>query len=895
MLQAHAPEPPSLASKSSDKDHRTPVLLWWRNHFDLVWRRGWKAGYWHQDRFYQSYSWLQRRLVEEYVQSAQKDGTSFEIEQALSLRNYLEFRPGHLPVLRQLARERRFDLLGCGEAVIDTNQCHGETLVRNLASGTRYGRKILGIEQPIGGRYDGFGHSAQLPQVFRQCGYRWVTSLAYAKPDADYWKGIDGSIVFTRETDFGGRDHFYDHCYYEPCPVCSGTGGTAGGDCPACSGAGFDRSADMFPDTPPLSPEEVDGPFALYRVRSEEMFIDAALPEKLRRWNAGQDKFAYRWGLLRDAWPYFENDIAAVDHPPAHRLCASAELNPTQTGTLVTRMRLKQAIRRAESTFYSVERFLALQSDGLDPLRRKTLESLWRELPLLFFHDSITGTLADPPANEMIAVADRVTDEARRLCGALPRTHAWEPGQRLALYNPDASGQPVDVECLTSSPLLLRGSQGSTIVAAPAVPLDLVAREPDLIALAANSRLRPPVPTTGTWISPRPLDMETFVAESVAPPVIDDTARRWSSDAFVIEWDERGLKEIRSAGTNAVLTTRGQSSPNDLILEEDIGDPWGTRDLRRARRPLGGETRLAGFRCTDTFAEWVFTGVLRGNRAFGRETDTSVFGLEWTQTLRCQTGSRRLDFVTEIYWKSCNRRIRVIFPTPARSDTGWYGIPAGRIKRDRYEMKENFLWSPNGDWPALDFFSTDPAPGETGVALLNRCTVSSRIEDGALLLSLLRSPGFGSCLERYAQDYPIPHEGIRDPGYHLFHYALAAVEGPDDLPAVAALAAAYNQPVLPLPSGTPAPTAFSFPAPLTVLGCKPAWDGAPGVVLRLLNNHDAPFERTLTAGPVRSWQRLDPMENPLGEPSEDTDLHLNLRPFEIVTLFARTEAHPRHK
>jgi alpha-mannosidase len=110
-----------------------------------------------------------------------------------------------------------------------------------------------------------------------------------------------------------------------------------------------------------------------------------------------------------------------------------------------------------------------------------------------------------------------------------------------------------------------------------------------------------------------------------------------------------------------------------------------------------------------------------------------------------------------------------------------------------------------------------------------------------MMISLLRSPGFGHCLERYAQEYPMPMYTLRDPGYHCFEYALTAVPDGQSLPRIAAAAEAYSwtAPVFAKESVSSLKCGgleFDDDA-LCLLALKPAFDGK-GWVCRILNRSD---------------------------------------------------------
>ena len=838
-----------------------PVYSFLRNHFDLVWRRCWQRPYEHEGRIYQPYAHVQRLITDRMLDMAESKGAVVELEQGLSLRDYLANRPGARNRLRRLASDGRFQMLACGEAILDSNQCCMETLVRNLASGQILAADVTGQMPSVAGRFDSFGSSAQLPQIHRQCGIKWVTGFSYAVPQGKYWRGLDGSVVCVIADQFPGAHQFLDHCYHEPCPRCGGKG------CRACEATGIDLPANVYPPRQ-LESAPPEAPFLVYWVQSEEMLPDPSFPDELRK--QLPPGYSAEWGGLHAIARHLADEIEAAG--PGVDVDPRLEFNPVQTGTYVTRMRVKSAARKAERFFYTAEAACMLATLGKSVAVNRVLRNAWLEIPLLFFHDSITGTHIDPAQQELLDTAASV----RRAAGKALVAASLSNGASVRPFGlADAQWQ----DAVIGDPAVTTATSGACVSPVYSVVDEDLADSPRLRALRTGSRCR-----DRKLIERRVLVQRGKVwrlgTKRAAARALPEKGEV-QTPHFKVSYDTHGLLSIRDKSTGALLSGGKFGRPNSLLLEFDEGDPWGTRGSDRRRTALDSETNsfFLGARRTGPLVEIVHGGTFEPNNRFGREADPSVFGLEWTKTVRLHDESGIISFSTEIYWKSANRRIRVVFPGRPGKDNATYGIPGGYLERQRYEQTDRFLWSPDGNWPALDFFArtdANPAP-----ALLNKGAVGARVEDGAMMISLLRSPAFGHCLERYAQDYALPYAGVRDSGYHLVEYGLTACRGASDVPRVAREARAWNERALLCPSNVALPAIKTGHPALEAIALKPRFKCA-GAVLRVLNNSNAAVCGAVGIDRCRLVP-CSPLEVPVDDPGD------RFGPFEFRTYLVEVE------
>jgi hypothetical protein len=321
------------------------------NHFDLTWRRCWQRPFDHKGQRYVSYLDIETYyMLDNLALAEQHPEYKFEAESTQVVRKFLERCPEKLADLQRLQREGRFAITGGGEAIVDANMIHGENLVRSFVDGLLWVEEVFGQKTRLAVRNDAFGNSAQLPQILRGCEINWATGFSYSPAEGIYWRGLDGSTILHRslpEAAAGGGI-----AKYPPCASCGGTGAKDQFTCPSCGGRGID------PDLRAGLPGEVDQQAlaqfgaGLVKVTPEELLPNPALLE----WAAQMsDKYEVRFALEEDVLPHLQPWLAAVDQPALDCLHPGVELNPNNSGVLVSRIKTKQVVRRQEHALLAAE------------------------------------------------------------------------------------------------------------------------------------------------------------------------------------------------------------------------------------------------------------------------------------------------------------------------------------------------------------------------------------------------------------------------------------------------------------------------------------------------------------------------------------------------------------
>ena len=837
-----------------------PWFVFRFNHFDPTWRRCWDRDFVEGGRRFRSYRAIEELWIDTAIATCADGVSCFMVECSWVLRHYLERHPEQRETLRQLAREGRFELLGSGETIVDANLIHGETLARNLLLGTLWGEETLGARPTTGFHSDGFGSSAQMPQIFRQCGYDWFADLSYARPDRPFWRGLDGStIYYDTEKRLSHRQGTRARIYQKlpPCPHCQGHG------CPACDGHGMviGQRAELtaLPDAP------VAGQVGVLMLWGEEIQPGLHVADAVAQFNADSTEMVVRQGIYRDLRPFIADRLAQVDNPPASDISSRCENNPSQSGCYVSRIKMKQEHRRSEHALLAAECWDALLSGGAAAGR---LRDAWRILCFAAFHDAVTSSHCDQAYDELLDLhAEMQATAATTVAAACTPVLSPRDGA-YTIFNHH------DFPATTPVTLHVPGRwSGATAVAGDKqLPVYAVAPGENSTAVTVLARDVPPLGACS-------IDVREAPAAVPMP-----AAARINFAGYTLDAGEHGITAVEADGLGAVAATADYLF-GELLLEHDDGDPWATRSLDRTRVRLSPYTRRTGIAQSANEVTVTYTGRHPANDDPHFCDDPHVTWLTWGQTFRLRTGLPWMTVETQVEWYTHSRRLRLAFPSALRDNRGLYEIPYGVLARDRYEGTTNYGGNAGGDWPALHWAGLQ-APAYT-FAVFNQGTPSYRIEEGAVLVSVLRSPQLPYGLFEPESYTAYNYYGMHDHGTHRFTHALYIGRGDWRENATGAQAALFNSGLTTLPGALAAPpAAWAITSAHSRLATVKHAENGRGVILRLVETAGNADTVTVCPPPHFTRARLCNLLEDDGAVVDGNDgaFRIPLKPWEIATV-----------
>ncbi|MDR3690982.1 MAG: glycoside hydrolase family 38 C-terminal domain-containing protein, partial [Fimbriimonas sp.] len=693
------------------------------------------------------------RLLEKYPEY------TFVLDQVAYFKPFLERYPEQAAAFRRFIKEGRLQIVGGQDVMPDDVKPGGELFVRQIQYGKQYCREKLGIDVTVAWLLDTFGHHPQMPQILKQAGFKsfW---FCRGVPNDDLpsefnWKGLDGSTI--------------------PAVWLPGFYGLFYG--PPRDQAGFDRFfVDRFNalDKHTHYPERVG--LAGVDVSEPEDYVTPLA----RAFNAEEDKkFTIRYSVPTQ----FADLVAKRTDTPT----LSGDFNPIFQGTYSSRIELKQATREIEGKLLDAEKLTSLASlfgDKPDP------EMLWQAWePLLFnqTHDLASGTMADHVYRDTV----QSNEYSKRLAEEMIE-HRWSTvaahidtrgvGNPILVFN--SLGQPRSEVVEADLGSIAPNVRSIHIVdsAGKEIPAQLASTE----AYGDGSLRRAKIDFLAKNIPA--LGYATFraVPDSVASETPSTSSANPTKDVLENEFFTVTVN-LKSGEIDSIVDkATGQnvlSGPANVVSrQDDKGDLWEMYHTLDGGMYIGATDKQPVPNSTNALLSNAFAdkpGSVVHGATFSEFHVSHPFGSGSFETrIRVSKGVRRIDIETTLVNNEKQVRYQVLVPTAIRGGRYVQEIPFGAVQR------------PIGvEYPAQTW--VDYGNDRYGVALLNNGMPGNLVNDGTLMLSLLRSQSLG--------DYNLGHTS--DSGFELgeprtFRYSIVPHTGDWTQAGVVQEGQSFNNPLL---------------------------------------------------------------------------------------------------
>lgn len=706
------------------------IYLCCQHHFDVVWRRTKEE---------------QVKVREEQINKViellrQYPEFKFDFDQAICLRLYLKNHPEKKEEIKEFIRSGRIEITGGLESIMDTNMISGEGIVRNHLLGRRWYRKELGVsEVEVACLDDAFGISTQIPQILAKFGYKYLKGvrtpgLEPGKGEQGFWwEGLDGSGLLY------GEPHHQIETTTHICnlPVIW--------DC---------NSRIEYSLNQALIREE--NPLYLCYTTEEEPIKEYIF--KAVECAKQKSKKDIVFATPGEYFHSLEKKIGRKNFPKV-----IGEFNPSQPGTYITRIRLKQAYRKAESLLLTGECLATCAYVLGKRYPKNSINNLWRKLFWVQFHDGICGCHIDSVDHLLMRNCRNVFSQSLNLAN---KTIGYIAGKinlassSLVIFN-SLNWERHDLVRVKSGKIAaIKNAKGQS--------LPLQKDNGDILFIGD-------IPSVG---------YTTYEIKKGKPPEtvsITDSHQlngyRFETNRYRVTLSSHGPKIFDKKLEKNLI----DGSFPQIRFREDNGSLWDENLLGPIFTDAVGSSKLTSLTRGKVFTAVTWKGKIICSPKQWLADYEGLRYLHWKKELRFYQSLDRIDVAINLDWKGQNTKIMAAFPVPIdlNKSHAFYSIPFGEIERQPYyEIPYNCPESKRmntkasafgrGNWPALYWVAYQDA--KWGVLLANNGTPSHQIQNGLIQVGLIRSG------TQKSSNFT-PSKESHDNGKHHFEFSYLPYEG----------------------------------------------------------------------------------------------------------------------
>lgn len=734
--------------------------------------------------------------------------------------------------IKKRAAEGRWEVDGGMWVEADCNLTSGESLTRQILLGSRLIQEEFGREVEYLWLPDVFGYSWALPQILKKSGIPlfMTTKISWNQynrmpHDTFYWKGMDGSEVLT-------------HFITTPEP----------GEAP---------ESWYYTYNGQLTPETVKGVWKKYKDKelNQELLISYGFGDG--GGGVNRDMLESRRRIDRipglphlktsTAGEYFRHLRETVARTDQYVHTWDGELYlEYHRGTYTSQGYNKRMNRKAELLYRRAEMLgvlLGLYRADLNEAHHEELREGWQRILLNQFHDIIPGSSIHDVYRDCREEYPKILSIAEQVEQSFEEQVSTKQEHAYAVFN--ASGwtlnELAEIPCAEDG--IFTDADGRVLDAQ---------REGSVTLVAVKG-----VPATGSaglYFTPgKTAEAACAFAvhdKEIETPFYQITLNDCGQIARL--YDKTFSREVLPEGARANVLQMFEDKPINY-------DAWDI-DLfyQEKMREITDLTECKVVEC----------GALRMKLALAWKYGNSVI----RQNLILYRDDRRIDFETYVDYHERHQLMKAAFPVDIRSTYATYDIQYGNVRRPNH-------W--NTSWDQAKFESVahrfaDLSEREYGVALMNDCKYGYDVKDHVLRISLLRAG--------------VHPDHLQDQGEHWFTYSLLPHGGDFVEGNVVQEAYALNNPMKVLSGSLPEelPSLVSFDQESVELDAVKRSEDGRYVVIRFHEYTGARVRVRVTPGfAYEAWAESDLRERPLTEWTLDTEICMELHPYEIRTILVK--------
>jgi len=867
----------NLSKSRAEKEgvKKDTIYLIPHTHYDAIWV------FTKEDYYYINIDFILKNVIDMLDKTKEY---KFMIEQTYLLEELEKRYPELFRKIDKYIRAGRIEIADGEYLMADTMLPQEETLIREIMVGKRYVKEKFGTDVKVMWQADSFGLNAQLPQIYRKSGYKYLAfrrGCSEKKPSEFMWEGLDGTKIISHFMPMGYRAALdlrkLEDTYRE-----------------------LKRSA---------ATNHILMPSGSGVTMPQEETVDM-----VKQWNKNHDT------TMKIAGPseFFE---AIEKHTEGLHVrrgeMFSGKFSQVFPDVASSRIWITKGLRKYENKLQSCERFATIINylkdrkctEELRKTSTEELENCWKKVLFLAFHDVVPGTGMDSGYEEAKEHMEFLKTKSKYLTPRVLNTVVEcdandEDYGNVVVFNPlswDVSNW-VETELNFDEGEVRRIEGLKSDDEEIDVEVLKFSRYGDDSLASARIGFAANVPALGYKVYKI---METK-PKSKTNSFIRIRGNTIENKFFNVTFFPETL--LISVSKNGKRICIG----NELVIEEEIGDLYYHKEtLGMPLKTESGEgIKYGSFRVKNF---WINKSPLR--RVMNVETD--YYSLRWPYRLTerfkpliwrhefmsfikqvvIYRDIPRIDFVTVVQNNHPRIRLRVRFDTDIKNPEYTCESQFGAVTRKTnqyYLHPEGWKEQPIGTFPSQRW--VDYADGEKGLTIINKGTSENEVRDESVYITLLRSVDMLSSDGTSGPTIPVPD--ARELGRHIFRYAIYPHLGDWSS------AKSYNQgyefnyslTALQLPKTRKYRTNRSFlkvePNHVILTGLKKAGDG-DGMIIRFYeasgNETQATvtlFEKPKDVTVVNLIEERDEEFNKKFS-LEGNKIKLKLKPFEVVTLKAQ--------
>ncbi len=638
----------------------------------------------------------------------------FSLEQTFLLQEMEKRNPELWQGLKRMIEKGKLEIVDGQYLMPDAMLPAGEVLVREILFGKRYCKEKFAVDVPVAWCADSFGMNAQLPQIYRKSGYKWLAFRRGARAEITQsefiWKGLDGTTILTHWMPRGYR-----------------------------AGLDLDELEQSFSGLDKYAATS----HILMPCGSGSMPPQVEIPQAVEDWNKAHSTIEMKIATPREFFQSLEKTEKKLQIVEGELY--DNELVDVFPQVCTSRLWIVQSFRECENLLMEAEEFATIAWLLGAEYPASELHQAWEGILYIAFHDIITGCGVDGIYEEVKQICTSLKAE---LIGSLNQSLSYiagrvnTGGEALLAFNPMPWGILNRGEADLKLAPKFKGTPG--MKEAKEVESEVIEIKKDEEGKIEGAKISfmadlPPLGYKAYKLTSQTKKPEAKIKveeESIETPFYKVTVDK-----------ETGIIEVRSR--EGELLVKG----NEIFIDDEIGDLYYHRarfaDLIKSESGEGfeyGSFKPKNFR--------IEKGVLQAKIIFEDE----YYCVTWPYRLKKRfppllykyktldihkevivfRDIPRIEFITKIDNKYPNIRLSVKFDTGMERKVYFRETQFGVIPEPtEYFTNREEGFKPSGIPNFLRWF--DLSDGIRGVAFMNKGLPAVMIVKGSVYIRLLRS------------------------------------------------------------------------------------------------------------------------------------------------------------